>query len=214
LIATKALETIAKPQRRQYVLSMSDPKQRLRDVYPYNDSFNAMEVATADRRFEQLIERRERLIERSRFGVLALNGASAIGILSNYSDLRSAIGHEPQVALVFFASGMILGLFSIFTETSFVGYRAAQMFGHLSALRHLRATLDNHYNEQSERLFAEQLNELGERAKRETSGIKLDDTKDSLPNDFAYSPTALSTLNASGAAWMGGVIAMILGLLK
>ena len=76
----------------------------MRDVFRYNDSFNAMELATADRRFEQLVERRERLIERSRFGVLALNGASAVGILSNYESLRSELGVELP-----FCSGFLRG---------------------------------------------------------------------------------------------------------
>src|SRR5688572_3328054 len=103
---------------------MSDPSPRMRDAYRYDDSLNAMEVATADRRFEQLIERRERLIERSRFGALALNGASAIGILSSYQDLRTVVGIDPRAALVFFAVGMIMALVSILFETNFTGARA------------------------------------------------------------------------------------------
>lgn len=194
-------------------MAMSDPKPRLRDAYPYNDSFNAMEVATADRRFEQLIERKERLVERSRFGIIALNGASTIGILSTYEGLRSELGIDPRFALVFFAVGMILALVSIFYETIFVGNRAAHMYGHLSSLRRIRATLDNHLTESSEKRFGEQLKELEERSERESiTKIELDDSKDGLPNDFAYSPVALITLNFAAGAWIGGVLTMLLAL--
>jgi len=192
---------------------MSDANQRLRDAYPYNDSFNSMEVATADRRFEQLIERKERLIERSRFGILALNGASTIGILSTYGGLRSELGIDPRFALVFFAGGMISALLSIFFETNFVGSRAAHAFGHLSSLRRIRATLDDHLTERSEERFGEQVEEMEERSKRGSiTKIELDDSKDGLPNDFAYSPTALFALNFAGGAWIGGVLAILLSL--
>lgn len=193
---------------------MSEVKPRLRDAYRYNDSFNAMEVATADRRFEQLIERRERLIERSRFGILALNGASAVGILSSYQRLHSELGIDPRSALVFFAVGMVLALVSIHFETIFVGNRAAHMFGHLSLLRRIRATLDDHLTERNETKFGEQLEDLEERSNRDSlTRIELDDSKDGLPNDFAYSPIALITLNFAGGAWIGGILAVLVALL-
>jgi hypothetical protein len=193
---------------------MTDPAPaRLRDAYPYNDSSNAMELATADRRFEQLIERRERLIERSRFGILALNGASAIGILSSYHGLRSELGIDPRWALAAFGVGMMLALLSIFFETIFVGNRAAHMFGHLSLLRRMRATLDNHLSEQSDHSFHEQLEELGERGERGSlTKIYLDDSKDGLPNDFCFSPVALGTLNFAGGAWIAGVSVLLFAL--
>lgn len=192
---------------------MGDTHQRLRDAYPYNDSFNAMEVATADRRFEQLIERRERLIERSRFGILALNGASTIGILSTYRELRPEVGIDLRYALMFFAGGMILALLSIFFETNFVGHRAAQMFGYLSFLRRTRATLDDYLTEKTEKRLGEQLDEMEERSKRGSiTKIELDDSKDGLPSDFAYSPAALIALNFAGGAWIGGVLTMLLAL--
>ena len=182
----------------------------MRDVFRYNDSFNAMELATADRRFEQLIERRERLIERSRFGVLALNGASAVGILSNYQSLRSELVVELPSALAFFGVGMILALISIHFETIFVGNRAAHMFGHLSSLRRIRATLDDQFTERSEAKFSEQLKELEERSGRGSiTKIELDDSKDGLPSDFAYSPVALTTLSFAGGAWIRGVLAIL-----
>lgn len=193
---------------------MNEQNPRLRDAYPYNDSFNAMEVATADRRFEQLIERRERLIERSRFGILALNGASAIGILSSYQGLQSQLGMDPRTALAFFAVGMILALVSIHFETIFVGNRAAHMFGHLSELRTIRATLDGHLTEQGEDSLQQQLGDMRERSERDSvTKIELDDSKDGLPNDFAYSPAALITLNFAGGAWIGGILAVWVALL-
>lgn len=193
---------------------MADSHPRLRDAYPFNDSFNAMEVATADRRFEQLIERRERLIERSRFGILALNGASTIGILSTYEGLRSELGMDPRFALVFFAVGMILALLSIFFETIFVGNRAAHMFGHLSSLRAIRATLDDRLTETSEKRLGEQLGRLEDLSKRgSNTKIHLDESKDGLPSDFAYSPKALVTMNFAAGAWVGGVLAMLYAVL-
>ena len=128
---------------------MSDPNSRVRDKYPYNDSFNRMDLPIADRRFEQLIGRRERLIERSRFGVLALNGASAIGILSSYHALRTDLSIDSRSALAFFAVGMILALLSIFFDTNFLGHRAAQAYGHLSKLQRMRGTLDSHLSERT-----------------------------------------------------------------
>lgn len=194
---------------------MSDPNLRLRDAFLYNDSFNAMEIAAADRRFEQLLERKERLIERSRFGTLALNGASTIGILSSYQGLRSELGIDARTALVFFAVGMIFALLSIFFETNFVGARAAHMFGHLSSLRRIRATLDDHLTERSTESLEEQLKQLYERSERRSiTKIELDESKDGLPNDFAYSPVALTTLNIAAGAWIGGLLAMLIELLN
>lgn len=192
---------------------MSEPPPRLRDAHRYNDSINAMEVATSDRRFEQLIERRERLFERSRFGILALNGASAVGILSNYNGLRAESGFDPGLPLAFFAVGMIAALISIFFETNYVGHRASHLFGHLSHLRRMRATLDDHLTEGNERRLIEQLEYLSERSARDTFKIELDDSKDGLPNDFAFSSPALITMNLSGGAWIGGALTVLFGLL-
>lgn len=192
---------------------MSDPDLRLRDAYPYNDSFNAMEVATADRRFEQLVERREKLIERSRFGVLALNGASTIGVLSNYEGLRSELGVDPRIALTFFTTGMILSVVSIFFETNFLASRAAQAFGHLSSLRAMRATLDDRLTEVTEKRLGQQLNEMKARSARgSVTKIELEVEKTGLPNDFAYSPAALIALNFGAGAWTGGVVTMMAAL--
>lgn len=191
---------------------MSDPTPRLRDAFPYNDSFNAMEVATADRRFEQLIERRERLIERSRFGILALNGASVIGVLSSYESLRALAGTEPRFALAFFVAGMVFALLSIHFETNFVGSRAAHMFGHLSRLRRIRSTLDDRLTNETADRLDEQLREIEVRSSRQSLAIKLDETKDGLPNDFAFSPLAMLSFNFAGGAWIGGV-GLLLGAL-
>ncbi len=188
---------------------MTDPTPRVRDFHPANDSYNAMDIATADRRFEQLIERKERLAERSRFGVLALNGASAIGLMSNYDKVRSALEIDPRTALAFFAVGMLLAVASIFFETNFVGARAAHMFGHLSALRNVRATLDDHLTDENERRLCEQLNSIHERSTRRGTRIRLDDKKDGLPNDFVYSPSALVTMNFGASCWIIGVACLI-----
>ena len=105
---------------------------------------------------------------------------------------------------------MILALMSIYFETIFVGNRAAHMFGHLSSLRRIRATLDDHLTERSEAKFREQLKELEERSERGSiTKIELDDLKDGLPSDFAYSPVALTTLSFAGGAWIGGVLAIL-----
>lgn len=193
---------------------MSDFGPRLRDAYPFNDSFNAMEVATADRRFEQLIERRERLIERSRFGILALNGASVVGILSSYDELKTVLGVDPRYALAFFGIGMILAVVSIFSDINFLGSRAAQMFGHLSALRLIRATLDDHLSERSEQRLGDLIDEMGRRSERGSSTkIELDENKDGLPNDFVFSPIALGTMNCAAGSWIGGAIAIMWPLL-
>lgn len=194
---------------------MGDPNSRVRDKYPYNDSFNRMNLAIADRRFEHLIERRERFIERSRFGVLALNGASAIGILSSYHALRTDLSIDPRSALAFFAVGMILALLSILFDTNFLGHRAAQAYGHLSKLQRTRATLDSHLSEKNEQQLGEQLNEMSERSERTSvTKIQLDDSKDGLPNDFAYSRAALITLNFGAGAWIGGAASLLLALLR
>lgn len=171
---------------------------------------NAMEVATADRRFEQLIERREHLIERSRFGVLAINGASTIGILSIYQQLQSALNVDPRYALILFAIGMISAFLSIFFETNFLAHRTAEMFGYLSALRNIRATLDDRSSESSEERLREQLNALAIRAKHSSiTKIDLDNENGTMPNDFAFSPWALICLNFSAGAWISGVLAVV-----
>jgi hypothetical protein len=133
---------------------------------------------------------------------------------SVYNALQSAIGIEPRSALAFFAVGMILALLSIFFETNFVASRAAHMFGHLSSLRRIRATLDDHLTDRGEKNLHQQLEEIGVRAERESiTKIHLDDSKDGLPNDFAYSTWALISLNLAAAAWIGGVSAMLCALL-
>lgn len=187
----------------------------MRDVYRYSDTINANELATADRRFEQLIERKERLVEQSRFGVLALNGASAAGILAEYEGVQRATGENPAIALAFFVVGMILSLLSILAETIFVGARAAEMFGHLSALRHMRGTLDERYTEKNEQSLGEQLRVMQDRlARTSPNKIELEVENAGFPSDFSYSPVALSTLNFAGGAWIGGAVLLLFALLS
>lgn len=186
------------------------PPPLLKDQFRYNDSINAMELAAADRRFEQLIDRRERLIERSRFGILALNGASLIGVLSSYETLNAHLSVDVRMLLAFFTVGMIFALGSIFAETNSVGNRAAQSYAHLSHLRHMRATLDDKAIERNEQQFKAQLEELGVRSKRPMSvARKLDSDEPAIPNDFDYSPAALTSLYFAGGAWVGGAITVL-----
>ena len=193
---------------------MADDPPRVRDLYRYNDSSNSMDLAATDRRFEQLLERRDRLIERSRFGLLALNGASIIGIISSFDKLKATAGMDPRFPMAFFVVGMILAIVSIYFETQFTNARSAHTFVHLSRLRTIRSTLDDSLNDEASQRLSDQLKAMSVISKREGSDITLDDDRDGLPNDFAFSQAALVTLNFAGGAWIGGVTAMIVDLFR
>lgn len=189
---------------------MTDETKRLGEVHTYSDTLNALELATADRRFEQLLERRDRLVERSRFGILALNGASIVGVLSNVERLQKAFGLDITLSLSLFAGGMILAVMSIFFETNFVGARAAQMSGHLSMLRDMRATLDSEYSIENEDRLLEHSEAVKSRLERiSATKIDLDFEKQAFPNDFSFSLWALITLNFGAGMWLAGILTFI-----
>ena len=189
-------------------MSISDTL--MKDAYPSSDSVNAMELASIDRRFEQLIERRERITERSRFGLLALNGASVAGVLSSFSTLTANLSLDPLWPLAFFTVGMIFTVASIFFETNFLGARASQAYGHLMHLRTVRAVLDDKLTDDNEQRHLALLQTHAERAKLGANAPhKIDIDEPTLPNDFAYSPAALTTLNFGGSAWIGGALIIL-----
>jgi len=55
----------------------------LREIYRANATFADEEFSRTTRRYEQSVERRDKLRERTRFGLLALNAASFVALLSS-----------------------------------------------------------------------------------------------------------------------------------
>lgn len=58
----------------------------LREIYRAGATMADEELGITTRRYEQLVDRRDKLRERTRFGLLALNAASLAALLSGFGS--------------------------------------------------------------------------------------------------------------------------------
>lgn len=169
--------------------------EKMLDFFKYNAAANAIDLVEAEKRLETLHDRRAKISERSTFGLLALNGASAVAAFSTLqaapASLKSLAISPTMVAfsLSAFLLGMILAVIGVWAETTHLIETTGRQFARTNALRNISKTLsDNVHTEAVERL-----------------GQEIEQLQSVPPTDFAFSRTHLMLQNFSGGAWLCGV---------
>jgi hypothetical protein len=134
------------------------------------------------------LARREKLSERSAFGLLGLNAGSIVAMFSAWASL-GAIGIDKATLGSLFVTmlvGMGAAVLSIFFETNHVTGMAAEEYRRLSHFWQTETLLEMPPT-------TENLDLLGELV------ASLNTVN---PKDFSYSPAALVLLNLAGGCWM------------
>lgn len=168
---------------------------RVADVSPVNSATFAADAELNRSRFEYLAERRDQLLDKLRFGFLALNGASLLALISALGgDGHAAawIGINPPRARWCAAAwvlGVVLAGVSSWLEGERYRAEASDAFRRQVAARHL-ASLHNGLANQDTLLKIEE-------AMKEYFELPL--------VDFQYSGLAIALQNASGAIWLAGI---------
>jgi len=178
-----------------------DPLEKLlrrpliREMFRHANSLSENSLTAAEARYDYLIERRDRSNDRIRTGLIILNSASLLGVLT-------ALGTDAIAAerfgigitdLALSASTFILGTMLAATAVMIESWRlpseAALQFDRLTREKLLRASLDVHLDEKGVTYFEERLASLHELP----------------PKDFEFSRTANWLTNVAGGVWLAGM---------
>ena len=170
---------------------------KLRDVFGYNAARADAESALALNRYQYLIEQRDKLNERIRFGILTLNGASLVALASILGDsakidslglTANSIGY----ASIMFGLGLICAALSIWSNSNQAIFAPAEAYELLAKAEHKRAQLEQICSERAEEEYRK----------------SLEETPSKSP-DFAFSKMTIALANAAGSIWLGGLVFLI-----
>lgn len=167
----------------------------MHEAFPSAARSNAMDLEQSSARFLSLVERKERLAERSAFGLLALHAGSIVALFSAWSSL-SDLGVTKDSAgflLAMMLVGMGCAIASIRYETDHVTIMGGEEFRRLTHFRITEALLQL-------RADTDTMDRLGQQI------ATLDSVR---PKDFEYSPPAMWLVNTSGGLWIGAASAVI-----
>jgi len=146
-------------------------------------------------RFEYLVARRDQLLDRLRFGILALNGASLVALISALGGDGAAatwIGLNPPRAkesAAAFVVGTIFAVVSIMIDANIYRTEAGDAEVRRSTLSRLTALYEAPMSKEN----------------YDRAGAAMSDYHKLPPVDFQFSKWAIMLLNASGGAWLFGV---------
>jgi len=173
----------------------------VKDQFKGNAAYNAVEMAAADRRFDYLLQRREKLAERISFGMIALNAGTLVAVVTAAGSSSGFAQHlsDRTVALVVTACciGIVAAIVSIFCDSLNVTGMASTEYSRLAHLRQTHVILESELNQDTADKLGTQVEQLPQHVAR----------------DFAYSRAAIWLLNASGFCWLIGVWCVIEPLL-
>lgn len=170
---------------------------RMRDLYGYNASLADAEADLAARRYEYLIEQRDKLNERIRFGILTLNAASLVALASFVGEKDkieplglggSAIGF----AALMFGLGLACAAIAIWSNSNHAILAPARAFEILTKAENRRAHMDQRCGESEEEEFRQLLDE-----------------KPHASPDFAFSKLTITLTNSAGSIWLGGLMYVV-----
>ena len=170
---------------------------RLRDLFSYNAVRAESEASLADRRYEYLIEQRDKLNERIRFGILTLNAASLVALASLVGDEKKvkALGLGSTsigFAALMFGIGLATAALSIWSNSNYAIHAPASAYEILMSAEHKRAYLEHTCSERSEDEY----------------GRILDEKPNKSP-DFAFSKLTIWLTNSAGSFWLSGLLFII-----
>lgn len=164
-------------------------------VQRYVAHFNELEHDEAAHRFDQLLDRRDKLSERMVFGSLSLNGASVFGLLSVW-DRLSKLGLSPKeiaAATAAFVIGVACAGASVICQHSNLTVYAGRQCARMSFLRRIKALMATEYTEDNSNVLDDHMQKLSEHA----------------PRDFDDSKWALWLRATSGGVWLGAMFYLL-----
>jgi len=179
---------------------------RLKDQRPATDVLNREALPATQRRYEQMVTRREQLLDRMTFGLIGVHAGSLVALFAAVGQLPEGMAMDTTtIATVVLMS--LLGLssagFSIYWEAIHQTSMAAKHSEHLSALLTERAFLELPYSDQ----LANKLDAMRRTEPEEEVTVLV-----KAPSDFAFSHPGLWLRNLSGAAWLGTLATVAIAL--
>ena len=184
-------------------LEMSNAERPLmQEIYGYNASIEKEEFAVATRRYEYALDRREKVLDRTRFGALAINGATLLAVLGAFGN-SGQILHQFGVSdtalkstIVILTIGMALSALAIWWIAIFHTQIAAKDFEHLSKSCHRNALMQARATDDIQDQFSRALIEK------------------SHNTDFSYSKLDHLLINASGSCWLTAIVSLAIPLIR
>lgn len=164
----------------------------LREIYRVNATLADEDLYIATRRYEQALDRRDKLRERTRFGLLALNAASLVALLSS---LGSPWATKLQIdeadiaqSVFFFLVGLIGGAIAIWWSGITATRDAATDFEDLLEVRQRKADYDGAATPDAEKKL-----------------VNRPAPKWKIPPDYRWSKIDNLLTNLAGSAWLCAV---------
>ena len=167
---------------------------KLRDLFGYNAAQADSEAELAARRYEYLIEQRDKLNEKIRFGILTLNAASLVALASLVGDEKKMTflgltASDVGYAALIFGLGLACAAVAIWSNSNQAISAPARAYEILIKAANKRAHMDQRCGERAEDEFR-----------------KLLDEKPIPSPDFAFSKLTIWSTNAAGSIWLGGLV--------
>ena len=168
----------------------------LAEVNPVNATYYAKEADLAAARFSYLVERRDQLHEKLRMGILALNGASLIGLLSALGGEGKAASwlgftsENAKYSVAFFAGGIIAAGISAIVQANLFTNEA----GDANTRRSQASWLASFHAAEASEANWNKLESLAEEFGKAPIV------------DFQYSLAAIILQNLAGGAWLAGIL--------
>lgn len=164
----------------------------LREIYRVSAALADEELGLTTRYYEQTVDRRDKLRERTRFGLLALNAASLAALLSSLGSqwvtkLQISEADIAQTALCFLV-GLMAGATAIWWSGITATRDAASDFENLLAVSQRKADYDGAATVEAEM-------KLVNRPAQERK----------VPPAYRWSKIDNLLTNAAGGAWLGAV---------
>lgn len=164
----------------------------LRDIYRVSATLADEELSITTRRYEQTIDRRDKLRERTRFGLLALNAASLAALLSSLGSqwvTRLQITEADIAQTVFlFLTGLMVGATAIWWSGITATRDAASDFENLLEVRQRKAEYDG-----------------AATAEAEIKLVTRPAPAWKIPPDYRWSKIDNLLTNFAGAAWLSAI---------
>ncbi|MGH6786984.1 MAG: hypothetical protein ACREBO_09140 [Novosphingobium sp.] len=174
---------------------------KMREVYRYNAAHADAAAAIAERRYEVILDQRDRLADRLRFGALSINAASlfALGAVVGDQKKLTSLGLGREVVIVaamLFLLGVLLSAIGLRQASWHMIGQVPKAFQRMLDSRHERALMDATCSDDAEQRFSETI------ANKKAEGDP----------DYAWSPQADAFTNWSGGAWVGGVTTLLISM--
>lgn len=164
----------------------------LREIYRVHATLADEELSLTTRRYEQTVDRRDKLRERTRFGLLALNAASLAALLSSLGSkwvakLQITESDIAQTVLCLLV-GLMAGATAIWWSGITATRDAASDFENLLEVRQRKAEYDGAATAEAEKKL-----------------VNRPAPERKIPPDYRWSTIDNLLTNFAGGAWLGAV---------